>query len=176
MRLIYYYENLFIANNLLQCGAECIEKVLKSYCLSEAMLNAGKIKNIGHDIEKIREHCAKRDDFFTFPELIEFCQTYSQKVSGVQGNQVSRYGLNDAVSSYAVNTYKMVELVDKVFIGTLARLNNTMLVHSSVAFIYSDIEDSVMFNQKTKRKIKRLINKNNCHLKLLKCRCKTLSL
>jgi hypothetical protein len=176
MRLLYYYENRFIAENILQRGAECIEKVLKSYCLIESIFNTKEIKKKGHDIEKIREQCAMQDDFFAFPELTTFCKTYSQKLSGVQGNQALRYGLSDVVAGYSGNTSKMVELVDKVFIGTLVRLNNTMLLHSSVAVVYSDIVDDVIFNLKTKRKIKRIINKNNNQIQSLKSICKTLSL
>jgi len=105
-------------------GAECLEKVMKAFLVSKGLTTP---KRSGHNLELLRQDCEKKDTFFTDSELIKFCTNYSAG----KGNEVLRYGFQQNTGAYGANLEKIIELVDKFFLGSLVRIDPSGFVASN---------------------------------------------
>lgn len=103
-------------------AADCLEKIMKAFLLKRSNISADDLRNkYGHNLEKIRQACAKLDQFFNDSSLKDFCDNYSGKK---RGNEVLKYGFQDNTSQYGVNIGEVINLTDRIFLGSLVKLDD----------------------------------------------------
>lgn len=134
MRLLLPYSYLFhskIAHN----SAECLEKIMKAFLLVRRVKSIKEIEKYKHNLENLREDCAKVDNFFNNEILENFCKNYS----GLKkGNNILRYGFGKNTKTYGVNLNNIIQMTDKFFLGTFMILedNGFILSNSKIASLF----------------------------------------
>ncbi len=161
---LLYLSNVpfFMISKLVKVGADCLEKILKLYILSYNPKT--EIKKLSHNLSKIREVCEESDSFFANPELKIFCDEYSQKMLGFDGHQIFGYSDNSVVESWEVDSLKILNLVDEVFLESLIRLNNNAGFFSDIFSIYANLETAKFKYRPNFEDIRNILFFNNIHI------------
>ena len=118
--------NFLFPTKIVANGAEGLEKIFKAYILIKQIKSPEFVSENyrNHNLEKLREECATRDDFFHDETLEEFCRNYSNKERKIYGNNVMRHGFDKNTKSYGINLSELISLFDKFILGTFIRLDD----------------------------------------------------
>ncbi len=114
--------SVVFSSKIMQNGAECLEKIMKAFLREVAKISPEELKNYKHNLEKIRSSAAKINPFFEDADLEDFCKNYSKG----RGNELLKYGFQDNTGSHGGDLTKLLNLVDKFFLGSLTKLSPSL--------------------------------------------------
>ena len=134
----FLYRQLYLKGNfnmysfkLIKTTGDFIEKLLKTFLLSYD--ESVDQKKLGHKLELIRVSCSEIDDYYNKPDLITFCQEYSQVSNKVDGHQIFGYSDFSVFAGATFDFERILDLLDELFVETIRRMR------ASNGFIYYDL-------------------------------------
>ncbi len=166
LRLLYYLEPLTTGLSILVKMVDVAEKSLKLYLTvhsKSTMALSDATQNYGHDIEKMRIECAKRDKVFDDDDIKRFSKDLHDKHG--EFYQFLRYGSQKTTQGMSANLSQIMPVIDKIFFKSILLLpENERLLLNSTSLLKNLLTHSSFDQSQNRNLLLSVLQKDNLYI------------